>query len=52
MKSWKIIADKSPKSRLELGLGLEPWSLAGGRFGLLTRIATAESGLLRERLKS
>jgi hypothetical protein len=39
-KEWEIIADQSPRRRMELGLGFSSGWLKGERFGLWTRTAT------------
>jgi len=43
-KDKEIIADNLKETRLELGLECQPLIPIGARSGLLTRIATTESG--------
>ena len=43
---------QSQQSRLELGLSYARRIVTGERFGLLTRIATMESGSLCTRMKN
>jgi hypothetical protein len=50
VKFWELIADKLSKAGWSLGWS-QPWILKVERSGLLTRIATMDSGSLRERMK-
>jgi len=50
-KDKEIIADNLKETRLELGLECQPLIPIGARSGLLTRIATTESGTLCVRMR-